>query len=75
MKTFCLPHVCLFQVCPASGAMSVSKNSGGAVFGGMPFFEYHGVDPGAYYAGAPYRQVRTGTDLLPYATITVLSCN
>ena len=38
--------------------MSVSKNSGGALYGGMPFFEYHGVDPGAYYAGTPYRQVR-----------------
>ncbi len=36
--------------------MSVSKNSGPVhpYSGGMPFFEYHGVEPGAYYAGVPY---------------------
>ena len=49
--------------------MSMSKNSGGsaaaaAASGGvagnggyMTYFDYHGIEPGAYY-GVPYRQVR-----------------
>ena len=50
--------------------MSMSKNSGGsaaaaaAATGGggnnggyMTYFDYHGIEPGAYY-GVPYRQVR-----------------
>ena len=49
----------------AEGAMSLSKNSapsaaaaGGSGGGGgyMTYFDYHGIEPGAYY-GVPYRQV------------------
>ena len=47
--------------------MSMSKNSGGsaaAATGGgnggyMTYFDYHGIEPGAYY-GVPYRQVGLG---------------
>ncbi len=40
--------------------MSVSKNSSSAagLYGGMPYFEYHGIEPGAYYPAMQYRQVK-----------------
>lgn len=49
-----------------SSVMSMSKNSTSAAgnsSGYLPYFDYHGIEPGAYY-GIPYRQVSHRLEIL-----------
>ena len=43
----------------SGGSAAAAAATGGGGGGGyMTYFDYHGIEPGAYY-GVPYRQVRS----------------
>ena len=56
----------------SGGSAAAAAATGGGGGGGyMTYFDYHGIEPGAYY-GVPYRQVRIeaplGLDLMSFGS-------